>query len=100
MILNKLLRNQIKKLSNSLVIQRDLYTQVSESRDLWKSREQRAIGLVKTTQNKLRDEEELCDQLLSYIEHIVRNYKQFLVQEDINRGKLLSQIHKEARHVK
>lgn len=100
MVFNRSLRNQIKKLSNSLVIQQDLYTQVSESRDLWKSREQRAIGLVKATQNKLRDEEDLCDQLISYIEHITRNYKQFLTQEDKNRGKLLSQIHKEARHAK
>lgn len=96
----KTIDQRISDLGFQLASYKDLYKQASESRDFWKDKESRAIDLVHITQNKLRDEVDLCDKLSNYVHHITKNYKQFLTQEEINQGKLLSQIHLEARRGK
>lgn len=93
----KSFNQQISDLMFQLNSYKDLYKQASESREFWKDKEQRALNLVKVAQNKLRDEEDLCDQLFNFVTYMNKNYKQLMTQEDINRGKLLTQIYKEAR---
>lgn len=90
-------KDKVSDIAFQLAIYKDLHKQASESRDFWKSKEDWALNLVKVTQNKLRDEKELCDQLAECLSFIVKNY-QHLTPADIKRGRFLTQIYKEARN--
>lgn len=95
----KILKNKIEELSFTLITFKDLYRQSADSRDFWRSRANWATDRIRLSQNNLRDEQDLCDQLAEFVEHVTNNFNH-LVPSDLNRGRILMAMHKEARRAK
>lgn len=99
MFTKRYLKNSIKELNNTLVMYKDLYRQASSSRDFWQFQSDTYIHKIGITQNKLRDEKDLCDQLAEFVDFVSKNYHH-ITPADVKRARTLSQIYKEARNVK
>lgn len=95
----KALKNRIEELSFTLITFKDLYKQSADSRDFWRSRANWATDRIRLSQNKLRDEQDLCDQLSEFVDYVTKNFNH-LTPADITRARILTAMHKEARRAK